>query len=363
VNRSLVPTTGRPLVVTGDEGLLDDLLRLAAAAGVEVEVAADAGAARSHWPGASLVVVGDDQAQGATALRPSRRTGVVLVGLDLDDAGVWRRGVLLGAEEVVFLPDAESWLVERFADAAEGADRDAVVVGVVGGRGGAGASVFAAALAVASSRRGLEAMLVDVDPLGGGIDLVLGAEDTTGLRWPDFAQTRGRLGTGDLYGSLPERCGLTVLSWDRGDVLAVPAEAVSAVIDAARRACDVVVLDLPRRVDEAAEEALARSTCTLLVVPAEVRAVAAATRVATGLTVVTADVRVVVRGPSPSGLGAAEVADALGLPLALDMEPEPRLDERLERGEPPGRSARGPLAQACSRLLDDLAPVSSLPAA
>ena len=38
------------------------------------------------------------------------------------------------------------------------------------------------------------------------------------------------------------------------------------------------------------------------------------------------------------------------------MDAEPRLDERLERGEAPGRSGKGPLAQACEALLSDLLP-------
>ena len=98
---------------------------------------------------------------------------------------------------------------------------------------------------------------------------------------------------------------------------------------------------MPRRLDAATEEALELCTCTLLVVPAEVRAVAAAARVALGLTAVAADVRVVVRGPSPSGLGAVEVSDALGLPVVAEMDSEPHLDDRLDRGEPPAQTGRG----------------------
>ncbi|MGH8825622.1 MAG: septum site-determining protein Ssd [Jiangellaceae bacterium] len=350
------PPAARPLVVTADDRLLDDLLRLAAAAGVEVDVAADPGAARARWPVAPIVVVGDDQAAAVAAADPGRRHEVVLVGLDLDDADVWRRAVAVGADNVVFLPEAEPWLVDRLADAAEGGGRDGVLVGVVGGRGGAGASVLGAALALTAARSGLRSMLIDLDPLGGGIDLVMGAEDCTGLRWPDFAETRGRLGGAELCDSLPASFGLTVLSWDRGDVLTVPAEAVRAVLTAAQRACDVVVLDLPRRVDAATEHALARCRSAILVVPAEVRAVAAAARVATGISAAARDVRVVVRGPSPSGLDGAEVAAALGLSLAVEMDAEPRLDELLERGEAPGRSGKGPLARACERLLADLLP-------
>ena len=343
----------RSLVLTADEALLDELLRLAAAAGVEVDVAPDPVAARPRWQAAPLVVVGDDQAESAAG-QLGRRPQVILVGLDRADVSIWRRGVALGAEQVVYLPDVEHWLVERFADAAEETSRDALVVGVMGGRGGAGASVLAVALAVTSARRGLGTTLIDLDPLGGGIDLLLGAEDCPGLRWPDFADTRGRLASAALRDALPERHGLTVLSWGRGHVVTIPPPAVRAVVSAARRGGDAVVLDMPRRLDAATEEALELCTCTLLVVPAEVRAVAAAARVALGLTAVTADVRVVVRGPSLSGLGAVEVSDALGLPVVAEMESEPHLDDRLDRGEPPARTGRGTIATTCDEVLDDL---------
>jgi secretion/DNA translocation related CpaE-like protein len=343
----------RSLVLTADEALLDELLRLAAAAGVEVDVASDPVAARPRWQAAPLVIVGDDQAESAAG-QLGRRPQIILVGVDRADVSVWRRGVALGAEQVVYLPDVEHWLVERFADAAEETGCDALVVGVMGGRGGAGASVLAVALAITSARRGLGTTLIDLDPLGGGIDLLLGAEDCPGLRWPDFADTRGRLASAALRDALPERHGLTVLSWGRGHVVTIPPPAVRAVVSAARRGGDAVVLDMPRRLDAATEEALELCTCTLLVVPAEVRAVAAAARVALGLNAVTADVRVVVRGPSPSGLGAVEVSDALGLPVVAEMESEPHLDDRLDRGEPPAQTGRGTIATTCDEVLDDL---------
>ena len=351
MNRSVPTPTARSLVLTADDGLLDDLLRLAAAAGVGVDVAHEPAAARSRWQAAPLVVVGDDQAEQAAAQLGRRQHLVLVAG---DDPDVWRRGVGLGAEQVVFLPDSEHWLVERFADAAEGPGDQALVVSVTGGRGGAGASVLAAGLAMTSARQGRAAMLIDLDPLGGGIDLLLGAEDSSGLRWPDFAETRGRLAAATFRDALPERHGLTVLSWDRGSLSSVPAEAVHAVITAAARACDIVILDLPRRGDEATDEALSQCGCALLVVTADVRGVAAAARVALRLTAVAADVRVVVRGPSPSGLGADEIFEALDLPVAVEMNSETRLDERLEHGEPPCHNGRGEIAAACERLLDDL---------
>lgn len=344
----------RPLLVTADDDLLDDLLRLAAAAGIEVEVASDPASARARWPVVPLVVIGEDHADAAVRMSPARRPGVVLIGRDPDDPASWRRGVALGAERVLFFPADESELVNRLADAAEGDAGDALTIGVMGGRGGAGASVLAASLAVAASRRGSSAVLVDLDPLGGGLDLVLGAERSVGLRWPDLAGSKGRLGAQALRAELPDRHGPAVLSWDRGDVLGIPPDAASAALAAIRRASELVVLDLPRWPDRTAEESIGSCAAVLLVVPAEVRSVAAASRVAAGLTVVASDVRVVTRGPSSSGLRGADIASALGLPLGVHLPAEPRLAERLDRGEAPGLDPKGPLAEGCGRLLDGL---------
>ncbi len=266
----------RCLVLTADPDVLEDLLRLAAAAGTEIEVAPDAGAARRSWAAAPLVVVATDALPSLERSRLPRRGGVVLLHDDLDDAEVWQRAVGVGAEHVVFLPDAERWLSERLADAAEGGTATAPVVAVLGGRGGAGATTFACALGLTAARTGRRALLVDGDPLGGGVDLVLGGEDDRGVRWPDLAGTRGRVPSAALVDALPTVHGLSVLSWDRGPVLSVPVEAVRAVLDAGRRAADLVVVDLPRVLDDASRAVLAASTTALLVVPAEVRAAAAA---------------------------------------------------------------------------------------
>ncbi|WP_207781874.1 septum site-determining protein Ssd [Phytoactinopolyspora limicola] len=352
--RAVSPARPRPLLITADDDLLDDLLRLAAAAGAEVDVASDPSTARSAWPTAPVVIIGDDQAEGLTRLTPTRRHDVYLIGRTADDPAVWRRGVALGAERVLHFPADEPWLTDRLADATEGETANACVVGVVGGRGGAGASVLATALSVTGCRRGLAVMLIDLDPLGGGLDLVLGAEDASGVRWPDLVGSRGRLSARALQTELPGRHGLTVLSWDRGDLLAVPAESARVVLAAARRGCDLVVLDLPRTLDHTTEEALSVCSTVVLVVPAEVRAVAAASRVAAALTTVAHDVRVVSRGPSHAGLDGSDVATALGLPLALHMGAERRLTEQLDRGETPGLRERSPLGMACGQLLDML---------
>ncbi|MGB9376844.1 MAG: septum site-determining protein Ssd, partial [Mycobacteriales bacterium] len=230
----------------------------------------------------------------------------------------------------------------------------APVVSVVGGRGGAGASVLAAALALAGTRRDGHSVLVDADSLGGGLDLLLGTEELTGLRWPDVADTAGRLSGEALCTALPQVAGVSLLTWDRTDPVVVRDAAMSAVLGAARQAASLVVVDLPRRLDDAALQALRDSDVALLVVPAEVRACAAATRVAAAAGAHCADLRVVARGPAPAGLGSRDVAESLGLPLAGVLRPEPGLQRELERGGMTGVHRRGPLARFCAEFLDEL---------
>lgn len=338
------------MIVTEDVDLLDDLLRLCAAAGAEPEVHHTLPDRRGGWERAPMVLVGDDAAQRCRGA--VRRRGVMLVGRDQDAPDVWRRAVEIGAEYVLRLPDSENWLVDQIANATEGVGRPALTVGVIGGRGGAGASTLACALAVTAARSGRRTMLIDGDPLGGGIDVLLGGERAEGMRWPDFAHSKGRVGGGALEESLPALHGLRVLSWGRDDWVVIPPQAMQAVLAAARRLGGVVVVDLPRRVDEAVAEALAQLDLGLVVVPGELRAVAAAKRVASMAGMVLDDIRVVARGPYASGLDEQWVAHAMGLPLAGELPLEQGLLAEQDAGEPPGGSARGPLARFCSAFWD-----------
>ncbi|MFB6814641.1 septum site-determining protein Ssd [Streptomyces sp. NPDC056347] len=343
--------------MTEDVELLDDLLRLCAAAGAEPEVRPSPPEDRGGWERAPMVLVGDDAARRCKGT--VRRRGVMLVGRGQDVPEVWRRAVEIGAEYVLRLPESESWLVDQIANAAEGVGRPALTVGVIGGRGGSGASTLACALAVTAAGAGRRTMLVDGDPLGGGIDVLLGGERAEGMRWPDFAHSKGRVGGGALEESLPELHGLRVLSWGRDDWVVIPPQAIQAVLAAARRLGGVVVVDLPRRFDDAAAEALAQLDLGLLVVPGELRAVAAAKRVASMAGAILDDLRVVSRGPYAAGLDAPWVAQALGLPLAGELPLDTGLLAAQDGGAPPGSSARGPLARFCTAFWERaLAPES-----
>lgn len=354
VPHDLIPP--RPLILTGDAPLLDAMLRLALAVGVEAEVAADPGAVRRSWRTAPLVLVGSDCAPEVIRRDLPPRAATVLVGNDSDDPDIWRHALRLGAEQVVILPDGEGWLAERLADAAEGPRGAGYTVCVVGGRGGAGASTLATALAVTAANRRIPTTLIDGDPLGGGLDLLLGEEHAEGVRWPDLAQVQGRVSPAAMRRALPRFGPLSLLSWDRGRVLRVPPEAMQMAMSTARRGSDLVVVDLPRQhPDLSSEPALTTGGPVLVVVPADVRSVAAAQRVVATLEDHACDLRVVVRGPSPSELSPHMIAASLGLPLVGSVRPEPRRTSRQDWGEPPGIQRRSPLAGLCGRFLDSLA--------
>lgn len=359
---ALYPPAPLPvLLATADPALAERMTALVATAGLRHHLVPDLGAlarprptdARTGGsPGPPVVLVGADLAVAAPE-QCARVPGAVVVAVAPAPEQVWRGALRLGAEHVAVLPEAEPWLLDRMLDAADQGPR-ARVVAVVGGRGGAGASTMAVSLAVTAVRLARRPALVDLDRFGGGVDLMLAAEDEPGLRWADLVDTRGRMRPGVLGSSLPSAHGVHFLTWQRGDDASPSGAATGAVVHAAVREFDLVVLDVPRHLDELGRAGLRFADLTLLLVPAEVRAASAAGRLLRELEVLVGDLRVVVRGPAPTGLPATAVAEALDLPLAGDLRPEPTLAADLDRGLVPPVRGRGPLATLCRRLLVEL---------
>ncbi|RKS79171.1 secretion/DNA translocation related CpaE-like protein [Actinomadura pelletieri DSM 43383] len=343
------------LIVTGDSALADGLLRLAAAADAHAEVAYDADEARAAWTWPALILVGADVAEDMASADLQRRPGVVLVTPSAATPDTFRLAVEVGAQDVATLPDHEDWLINAFATASEPESGWATTLCVVGSRGGAGASVLATALGLAAAGQGLRTLLVDADPFGGGVDLMLGLEKHEGVRWPDLAERRGRLNTATLRESLPRSGDLSVLSWLRGEPVPVSYEAARSLFDAAIRGFDLVVVDVPRYPDDLGRAALRSADTTFLLVPAEVRATIAADGLATALRRHTTDLRLVVQGPAPGGLTPDAVVHALDLPSAGAFERDRRLPAAIDEGDLERACRRGPLTEFCTGVLADLA--------
>src|SRR5687768_16416843 len=122
-------TVADPVLITDDEPLLGDVLRLAAAAGVSVEVLRRPDPALRCWAAAPAVLVGADQAASLAALGPPRRSDVHVLSVGSAADGLYRTAVDLGAGSVLELPAPDDWLVELLTDVGDGAGRTAVTVG------------------------------------------------------------------------------------------------------------------------------------------------------------------------------------------------------------------------------------------
>lgn len=337
-----------PLVVTADELLLEEALRLCAAVGATPLVARDTTAARKSWKAAPAVLVCADLAEALARTGPPRREAVVVIGHEV--AGLWPFAVALGAERVCAVPAEQDVVVEVLANAVEG-HGEACVVSVMGGCGGAGATTLAASLVLAGARRELSSLLLDADPLGGGIDLVLGHEGVTGMRWRDLDRTHGRVSGESLRQVLPSKAGVDTLSWDRGEAVDVHRSSIQSVLAAAMRTYDLVAVDLPRRFEPVTEEVLAQSVLTVLLVPEDVHALSASGRVLERLQRHTGNVVLLTRA-RPGGIGSAIVGETLGLPVLGRLRHERRLGPALDDGEGPGRSRS--LRAGCASILDAL---------
>jgi secretion/DNA translocation related CpaE-like protein len=336
------------LAIVTDPGLRDEVDRVAAAVGVRVVHGGTSPVSRTSWSVSPAVVLDEEAAHRCGRAALPRRTHVSVVTRGDPPAATWAAAVAVGAGLVLRLPEQDRELIQELTDAGEATRDDGPrgqVVAVTGGCGGAGASVFAVALAQAAG----DGLLIDLDPWGGGIDLLAGSEATPGLRWPDLALQGGRLTWSAVRDALPRHRGVSVLSGARHayDVDAAP---VDAVVDAGRRGGVTVICDLARRPSDATQAALDAADLVVVVSRCDVRACAATAAMAPELATVNPNLGLVVRGPSPGGLRAIEVAEVTGLPLLASVRAEPQLAEQLERhGLRPGR--RSALAAAAHRVL------------
>ncbi len=130
--------------------------------------------------------------------------------------------------------------------------------------------MLVAALAVAAQ----PSVIVDLDVLGGGIELTLGIESTPGVRWSGLHAEGGRIDPVALREGLPRWADVAVLSCDRGSI--EPA-AVASVLAAARQLGSTVV-ELGRADTAARRVAVERCDLIVLLARGSVPGVAGARR-------------------------------------------------------------------------------------
>lgn len=334
------PGTDGPAVCwTGADSALREQVRdHAAALGITLREDASGGAAP--------VVITDAAAleDGLCPPAPDSAPLLVVTGAAEIPAALWRRALAAGARAVLPLPAASEELLTHLAELSR-PRTSALRIGVVGGCGGAGASSFAARLAGAA--RGQDAItLIDADPLGGGLDLLVEAPMTDGICWAEAA----RLGPDDgdaLREGLPQVDEVRLLV--AGPVPGPEAAAVSRVLAALSPLGGTVVTDLGSGMVHAAAGHLDH---LLVVVPATDLAVRAAARRLRSWQLPAGLAQVVVRRTGP--LHPKEVSEDLVLPLGgafRDSSPGtvPLLDARRRGADRTARTLLTTLTDGARR--------------
>ena len=157
----------------------------------------------------------------------------------------------------------------------------------------------------ANAESAARAVLVEVDPTSGGIDVLLGTEGVPGPRWSGLRLAGGRLEAAALAEGLPTWSSVAFVAAD----VTPSADAVAQLLPVARRVGPVVV-DLPRWPAPARSAALTRCDLVVLITGSDVASIAGARSVAAGLGTRMRTALIVRGGAAPHA-----VAGLVGVPL------------------------------------------------
>lgn len=345
------------LVAVSDPVIHPEATHVAAATGHGVIDTLDPRDITRLLPRANAVLVDADTAGHIATL--DRRPGVHLLAADPGPVD-WQAAVRAHAENGWVLPAQAPQLLEALGHlAAPGTGGEAAdpapgtVLAVCGAAGGAGTSVLAAALA-RTAARSHPVTLVDAAEFSGGLDLLLGLEETPGARWPELRLGEGAVSAADLRAALPTTAdGIACLSAARttlADPFRLTPEVLTPVLEALRTAPGVTVIDLPVEgpVTDAVTDACDH---VVLLIPAEVRPAAAAARLVARLTAARTAVTGVVRHRHWSGLTSADIGAITRCDILTDLGNVPRLSRTVELSGLPERLP-GPLATTARLVLE-----------
>lgn len=239
----------------------------------------------------------------------------------------WEAALRCHAEEAFILPAQAAELLTRLGDlpdpgrSSTTSPAAATCLVVTSSAGGTGGSTFAAALARTAARgQQTPVTLLDADPSSGGLDLLLGVEESPGARWPDLALKEtgaGLVDPRDLRAALPSTSdGVAVLSAARttiDDPFQLTPGHVSQVVTSLSGARGVIIVDLPNM------EEMPACDLVVVLVPAEVRPAAAGVRLLKQLRATKTEHVVLSRRRAWSGLEPADLTRILGVEPLADL--------------------------------------------
>lgn len=325
----LMPSTC--LLVTDHDLSLDLISAAAAALDVTLISVSSRDPIAAQWAKADRILLGAEAAGTVAGLRLPERGGVSVLAFapQLGEGATWSGALRV---PLVQLPDVAGQLTQAMGGPEAGPIRAPLVV--VGASGGVGTSTLAAGLACCASQRD-QALLLDLDPGGGGLDLLMGLEGQPGWRWHDLAEASGEF---SLAGEqLPSCNAVSVLAMGRGRIPLTPTLAgVGSIMRAARRGFETVVVDC-RRDDIDAIAML--NGFTVVVVGGHVRGLAAARALLDSLAEAGISAHLVLRRGTRSGVGLDTAERALRQPFLTEIPYDRRLALLAEQGAAPWAGA------------------------
>ena len=286
-----------------------------------------------------------------------RLGGSALLAIDTaQSVSTLRRAIRAGASGFYLWPAEREELAlaaARLRPSAQpaGAGR-APVLAVYGSRGGAGATFLATHLAAAFSRRGRSCVLVDLDAAFADATSAVGVPVDEPVRtMADLVPLAEELSPGHVEEVLwrhPDGFGVLLAP---GEGFAIRPELYRAAVAAVRRSCEVVVLHLPRGLDEIARTGLELADRVVVVLRLDVLSFRDAKRAIAAVGVEDRCAFVINR-PARSEIAPRDVERVFGTPPLAIIPSTRAVGAAQDRGRL--LPARGRVGRAVDRLARSL---------
>lgn len=326
------------LLIATDQVVIDEFTKMVAI--TESPLIIEANPSRAQISGAYRIFI-----ESAQVIEDLSHEEIVIVSAQSPGAKAWKLAIALEAKTVVGIEGSHDWFLENLIAPTSQIAEVITLVPIVGG---SGASTLASAMAAESASKGRRVCLVDIDPQGGGIDLVCGAEEIPGARWPDLVEVDDISGA-DLLRSLPECSGVRILAM-RSE--AITAQKVDQILRTLLTAVDLIYIDCAQDVKSYWQSISDISSQILLVLPTTVRATTVAKQNLESQ--VNDKFGLVVRQLPGTGLTPAAIAQTLGISLKAQLVTDSRVVEQIEQGVGLGRVSIGAFSKQVTQLCVDL---------
>lgn len=350
------------LVAVSDPVLHPEATHVAAATGYAVVDTDDPRELSRLYSRARAILIDVDNAEHISGL--DRRSGVYFLAADPGPID-WRAALNSHAEGGYVLPAQATELLAALGHSSAprppshtSGDREqdgsGTLIAVMGASGGAGTSTLAASIARVAAAQSQRVTLIDAAEHSGGLDLLLGLEDSPGARWPELRLGEGVVEAEDLRSALPAtRDGIAVLSTARStiaDPFRLHRESIEPVLDSLRGFSGVTIIDLPPGGQIADGVVIDACDLAIMLIPAEVRPAAAAAQMSADLRRSRTQIAAIVRHRGWSGLSNEDVEKLTRCEVIAELGSISRLARTTELAGLPDSLPR-PLAVAAKAVL------------